>query len=578
MNSLIAAACAACLTLVPSSAAAGELEDVVTRTYRLVDVLPDGGHAVELPLVPLAMPIGHESWPVAENDDAPNLESFVDVAVSMLEEYDLIDWDYPFDLWWSDEHTLTMRATESTHAALGRVIDGLHAATRRGAMVELTTYRLDGVAPGGAVDVESAEVVASRRVSLHLGSTEVVAAETSHVYVHRWSSEIAQLAAISQPFTRSFDVGLHWVLRLEDVVGGGLRLRHAQRVSEIAGWETRDLSMYAHIALDERIAASRMVGAIDRPHIAFGTAWGEAALADDGGTTWVTTQVDGEWGTVSYATRLRVLAVDPAPTPIPLGNNVVAWFVDASDIRWPSFDVGAFSHERLRPREETDSGEWVEAMSLGFPSRRWGPVDEAANVVEELDERGSNGMLRNRWIGSWMLLVGQEQTVAAAAAAMRAFGRDTRGADVEVVVTRRVRGGEPAEVETVAHTRVGLDERGRAGALVGHQTTVVRGYEVDVANSSSIAQPLVAGAFDGLAVRCHDGGRDRVGLDVVLHLSRDDAEVDLKVDSLGLLDRVGAFHVHWTGDVKADGERHTTREFAVEHDHVYDLHVTVTPR
>lgn len=570
---------AACLALAPTLAATGEpseLDDLVIRTYDVGDLLPDASSARALvPIFPLVMTYRDDGPNDLDDAGAHELDWFLQTALMMIDD----DGTGYSEHGWIDDDTLMLSATDAVHTAVGRLFDAIHAATHRRASVELTTWRLDDVADVGGGEPDGA-IMSRRRVPLHVGRTHTFTSETSHTYLRTWEHGIAQNAAISVPQWATIDVGLHSVLRVEDVLGEGLRLRYVQRVSELHEIETRDLGIRAHVSLTERVESLRVTGALDCPHVAVGTAWGEASLPADGGTAWITTQVDTDAGAVSYATRVRVLGVEAAPAPIALGDDVAAWVVDGSHVRWPTLGPRAISRDRLVPEAYThsDQGAWADATAIGYPSRHWGPVDELGFAIDELEYDTDVG-LETMWFGSWMLMLGPEQRIADAAALTTTFGRGLAGLDVEVVVTRRERGADgSAGAETVARVRLPLDERGRAGAVVGHQTAVVSGYDVDVANSASVGGPIVMGVFDGLVVTCRDAGRDTVALDVTLHLRRADGELDLANDTLGPVDRLAFFAVTSSHDVPTDGRRHTSAEFAVEDDVAYDLHVTVTPR
>ncbi|MBI1854111.1 MAG: hypothetical protein HYR85_27550 [Planctomycetes bacterium] len=432
--------------------------------------------------------------------------------------------------------------TAAKHDLIRQVLAGAHAAACRSYAVRVVVLPSESVASLRSVAVSAAEVkrlsesdgADVRDVTVEAGQRVVVGATSETSYVSDFEVEVANKAEIADPV----------VSVARDGVSAGVRVRYAG-VGFVEIETTADV-----VVLDRPIPsfATQLpeIGSIQLPTFSVTRVGASIVVPDGGGVVLGSVGVAGPSG----AREPRPVAILVSATPLS---------VEPSRSPFPIFDIDLLVRRpsRFAPSVPRSLGDGIEAKippsQLGASQRSGAPPDPAwekreanptfdmSSVVNILGAAAGDIPYGN---------IGTDIGPSLFAVTLESAGADKLGAVVESL-TRTMRRGasfDAAVVKLPVATRRRIDplrgtladdasdsvpggkgstvlvrgstaclERDSAALVVGRERAIVTDYDVEIAESAQISDPIVTAMFTGLALelttrRGLDGGIVDVGV------------------------------------------------------------------
>ncbi len=463
---------------------------------------------------------------------------------------------------------LQVTAPTSVQSDVRATLDFLAASMQRRARLDIDLWRTtgDGVLPDAmdAAALSAAESagtllrLAGRHEELPLGRTERRSAVRETRYLRDWNPEIAQQSSMESPQFETLETGTTLLLRLDAQDEEHVAFRFVQQLSELRAMEHRSEALRATIHTDSGNTSDVVAGVLDQPVVAFATLAGSALLApgDDLLTVGHAQTLDGP---VGYVVRYRLVSVDPAPAPMVLGGtpsrDVRA--IDVSQAMWPALSADAPTPHQYFAGHEDASG--LDLTWLVFPSAERHDPGEIMQLA--FDSLGDDGAAdRTVWdLGSVVIAGGDAGSTERVRAALAAHQPTRRALTLQLEV---LESGRASPGRTVARATLPLSTGNTGVAVVGCARMLLTSFDVDVAQGAAVPDPVVAGCFDGLALRARAADDGSVSLDLldqrVLHRER----VDLRVPTLMPVDQVELARVSLSPRLLPDGQWHSQPDVA----------------
>jgi len=416
---------------------------------------------------------------------------------------------------------LELVAPEAAHHDAAALVGLLRGALRREAVVTLELLRSSDAAPIDPAGIDAALAagrlrrVVQRTETLWVGSTAECAAETHRRILVDMDPYVAQKSATAAPIFLDLATGLRACLRVEEAAGGRLVLRGVARLAELRELPAHPEGLQMAITGDGGVSRSPALSTFDRPDVAFVTLAasghvepGEMLVAAAGSET--------AHGPSGWVLRLGLSSVAPAAKPAESvdGLHAVGVF-DVSRVTWPRTHVPRPTEFGMSPDwlGEGDLFEDVQSF-LVFPAEAPGETDwleyRLQTACEQIGEP-------NAWIvrrGNWLLACSSRQGLDTIARTLDELAPAT--GDVVLTLAASRRGDEEAR-QAVASLRLPL-RAGDAGlAWAGSEGLATVMYDMDVAESAAIPDPVVAGFVDGIGLRATASAEGRTHVDLVLH-------------------------------------------------------------
>jgi hypothetical protein len=466
----------------------------------------------------------------------------------------------------NDEDLLAVTAPAAVHEDVRAALDFLLATVQRRVRLDVDLWRAAGDAWGpeapDAAALLAAESdgrlvrVARRHEELVLGRTESRAALTRTRYVRDWEAEIAERSAIAQPMLETLDTGSLLLLRAEEQADGRIALRFVERLSELRSMERRTEGVRRTIHADAATSSEVVCGTLDQPVVAFATLAGSAVLAP-GDELVTAAHADTLDGAVNFLVRYRLVSVDAPPAPPVFGGDPARGLraIELSALQCPALAASAPAPAQYF----AGAGQYdQEHVWLHFPSREPRDLGEALERAQSGADLGDTP--GSAWqLGSFAILGGPVESVEAARAMLARQLPARRSVQIELELTAA---GDAAGPGAIARTTLPLCAGDTGVAVFGTASMLLTGFDVDVANSSSVPDPAVGGCLDGLALRARAGHDGRVSLDLLSHRVLRRELLDLRTPQLMPVDVVDLSVVSLAPSLAADGEWHVQPDIA----------------
>jgi len=402
---------------------------------------------------------------------------------------------------------LLVTAPAEVHGTIVALLDYIHAASSRKAILRWDVFEVKGSAPPEGklavamvdmlVERGDAVLVQSRRESVPIGQTVRRHSERTHQVLAEWETEIAQQSVVQIPELRNLVAGMTLLVRVEDVPGGGAqRVRMIQRMvgdpelmvhntdpTDLVVVETAVVEQSSHQILElHRAGATTLVGSgvLKTGEALVASAWSRNAA-----------------GVTGRITRLVLEQVDPPPQPLQHAG-VETRLLDLSAFYWRGVSVPTTRAWRLQGRqghEETVNYRDVASDNMEFPSgdSDWDQTVGAA--IEPFEwEHGKAWQQEN-----WMLMSGPPEKLAAAVESMS----PRLLAKASVMLEWGIVDGSGA---ALAGGCLDLEQGDDGLFLVGEAISYLHGQEADVATGATVTRTDSVEAFDGLWLVAHANG------------------------------------------------------------------------
>ncbi|MFO0981406.1 MAG: hypothetical protein U1E76_06560 [Planctomycetota bacterium] len=382
---------------------------------------------------------------------------------------------------------------------------------------------------------DAIERSSSHRLRLMPGRTAVVDATRHLTFVRGYDVEIAQSAGVSEPHLDQTQVGTRLLLRGVPVAGGmalALCLKRADLNGDV---KSRDYPMLQGLANDHGLELREVARIIQSPDVTFHStvlntfvADGSALLLSSGfdvtsgrSQELVVIRLLGNRPEVLTAVRVEQTEPDAQPVTMEL------MLLDAEQFDVPRCVFGAALSPRtsglgysLAPASDeppfaavslksADYGRCVELVHSAFPARE---LNEAAPLIANVSRiplADDQGDLRTA------VDLAAKPTVRSVTLTLRHAGSAAPVAQVSL----------PVRLEQ------------ESGGVIGVETLMVRGYEVEVANNSTIANARTTAVVDGL------GYWLRPSLNIAGNLVLDlRMKANLRVDAGAAVDLKGSYY------------------------------------
>ena len=471
-----------------------------------------------------------------------------------------------------EDGRLMVRAPEAVHGRVNRLLEGLAAAAGRHATLALDVYalgagralpaELDAAGLAALVEQGALQPVHRRRDQVRVGDTGQFENIQLQTVVTRWDAEVAQQAGMVYPEPGEIALGLHYMVRVEDVPGeAGQRLRFGVVLRRLLELREREVSGLSRIVSNDAAHSFNSNLVVQAPRVGFARLVGSRVLDAGEGVVAVARHV-GDDLDLDWVVHLRLVEVDPAPAPLDFGDIALAW-VDTSAIAWPSLQLPRPSAAGLAGEDDGRlvGLEEAEGESVPFPAEHtvdWMhllyELEEPTWFYDEWDRDPSETLMAQE--PEWAVLVApparMEQRLAAVASLAPAH-RNLQ-LDLSVMETSGPRGA----TREVCRASVALEGGSQGGALLGAWHSLLREVEVEIAQGSVVTLPEVRSYGEGLDVRATATPAGKVRLDI--------AAVDLTVEdfhrSMFVVERPRVQMTQLVRHLPVDGQRYAVAELS----------------
>lgn len=486
-----------CLALcMPSDPATASAADLATRLFDLSPILePRSATATGIRLLPTAT---NPRAPERYEDPEPTIFS-ADTVVDLVRN---CVWS---EEWEFEGRSLEFVPTEDGNflrvtlpaARMAEVEDFLNFLTQTlnaKSVVTVDVHRVrttTGAAPtipadahGVAELVQSGQLAPARTFKLLLkpGRVEHAALTQSHTYVSHFEVEIAQAAARSQPITRTIETGTAMSMRGDAMPDGRIALQYAISDSAIpTAFDSIELKTDAQFVSERGSETSSARCVVQSPTVRFATVAGTAELAK--GQSIVIGALDPTAGSTEHAGAVVVIRAEEIATrggTFPCGTRRLH-VIDVGFAATTALQIPRATRDALQwtPNQEGEPQTWIEISD----NRDIPFVDTAIQATGAYDApefyAGTHGPF---------IFVRTQNAQGGGGAAAPDFEAlvlaSLPQAPLSDLVDLKIGDGNSRTCG-----RVSCSSRGGL-ALAGTQENYVASWEIDVANNSSIAQPV----------------------------------------------------------------------------------------
>ncbi|MGH7151812.1 MAG: hypothetical protein ACREIU_13995 [Planctomycetota bacterium] len=388
-----------------------------------------------------------------------------------------------------------VRGSSSAQSKARDLLSALRAAAARRVEVELSFHDLAG-GKGGASG-EPGKALASARLDLVPGALGSYGRRTERSFLMDYDVEVAERASVADPEFGTILAGLGIDLRAHLLSDGRVHLTLLADRGEALGSEPFD-------------TGAEGLGTLDVPRVGVAAIASCASVREGEAARFEVRDLrEGEGPGFLLSVRARSI---PREEPLADGSRLlpVGFLADAGGRLLPRFD------DRLRAvaDEEAPDPETVP------PSRFLEWLREALGA-ERFDSVLGGGALAVPGSDSRVALAGVPEEVLARAGEIRGALEGPLASGVSLLL--EIGGGGEAPSPSPS-ARLGVTVGRACGAVLGVESTRVADYDVEIAQRSVAADPVVVREFDGVVFRA--------GL-LALEGDRATLEVELLARSLG---------------------------------------------